>query len=198
MIGVMALHPAGVPVHGSAAAGGPDLNLIVHAIAIATAPLLTFGFYAFTRAIGFERPAASLAFFCYAFGAVTVMLAATMSGLVAPRLIEAMREAPAGDQSLFHGLLRLEWYLNQSFATLHVALFSAAIFLWAIAWPGKSIFAGMLRLLGLAVGAGISAWLLSGTLVLNVHGMGAVVLAQSTWIILAAIGLLTLGPDSDA
>jgi hypothetical protein len=197
MIGVMALHPAGVPVHGGGAAGTMRLGVIVHAIAIGTVPVLTFGFYAFTRAIGFERPAASLAFFCYVFGAVAVMIAATMSGLVAPRLIEAMRAAPAGEQSLFHGLLRLEWYLNQSFATLHVALFSAAIFLWAIAWPGKSLFGGALKLLGLAVGAGIFAWLLSGTLVLNVHGMGAVVLAQSSWIVLAAIGLLTLTQSSD-
>jgi hypothetical protein len=189
MIGVMALHPAGVP-HGPGASGVLRLGLIVHAVAIATAPVLTFGFFVLTRSFGFSNAPATLAFFFYLFGAIAVMMAATMSGFVAPRLIEAQMAASGADQAMIHALLRLEWYLNQSFATLHVALFSGAIALWALSWPDKGVLAAIIQITGLAVGLGVFAWLVSGTLTLNVHGMGAVVLAQSVWIVLAAVGLL--------
>ncbi|MEQ1866291.1 MAG: hypothetical protein ABL996_16760 [Micropepsaceae bacterium] len=189
MILVMAHHPSGVP-HGPDAVGVMRLGLIVHAVAIATVPLMTFGFFALTRSIGFANPIATLAFFFYLFGAVAVMLAATMSGLVAPRLIEAQMAATAADQSMIHALLRLEWYLNQSFAQIHVALFSGAIALWALAWPDKGILAAAIQIAGLTIGIGVFAWLVSGMLSLDVHGMGAVVLAQSVWMIIAAFGLL--------
>lgn len=189
MVAVMGLHPTGASGHAGEVAKMLRLGLIVHALAIATAPILTFGFFVFTRSIGFNNAAASLAFSFYAFGAIAVMLAATMSGLVAPRLIELQIANPS-DQALIHGLLRLEWFLNQSFATLHVALFSVAIVLWAMAWPEKGILAAAIQIVGLIVGVGVIAWLVSGTLKLDVHGMAAVVLAQGTWIVLAAVGLL--------
>jgi len=187
---VMALHPTSASSHGGEIVKTLRLGLIVHAVAIAAAPVLTFGFFALTRAIGFDRPIASLAFFFYVFGALAVMLAATMSGLVAPRLIEAQLAASGADQAMIHSLLRLEWYLNQSFATLNVAFFSAAIALYAIAWPEKGVLAAAIQIAGLLVGFGVFAWLVSGTLTLDVHGMGLVVIAQGAWIILAAFGLL--------
>lgn len=188
MLGVMALHPTGVSGHAGEMAKMLRLGVIVHAVAIGAAPVLTFGLFAFTRSIGFDKSAASLAFFFYLFGALAVMLAATMSGLVAPRLIELQIANPA-DQAAIHNLLRLEWLLNQAFATLHVALFSIAIVLWALAWSGRGLLAAALQAVGLIVGVGILAWLVSGTLTLNVHGMGAVAFAQGAWLILAAIAL---------
>jgi hypothetical protein len=195
MIGVMALHPSGVS-HGPDAGRVLRLGLIVHAVAIAVAPLLTFGSFALTRSIGFANVPAVLAFFFYLFGAVAVMMAATMSGLVAPRLIEAQMAATGADQTMIHALLRLEWYLNQSFATLHVALFCGAIALWALSWPDKGVLAAAIQITGLIVGLGIFAWLISGTLTLNVHGMGAVVIAQGAWFILVAFGLLARGTNA--
>lgn len=184
MIAVMALHPSGIHP-GPGADATLHLNVIVHALAIATAPVLTFGFFAITRRIGFDNTVASLAFFAYLFGALAVMMAAAMSGLVAPRLIQA-----GGN----HDLLRLEWYLNQAFATIHVALFSAAILLYALCWPGKGALTAALQVTGVVIGIGVLAWMFSGTLTLNVHGMGAVVLAQGVWILLAAVALLRLPP----
>lgn len=189
MLGVMALHPSGVP-HNAEAGRVILLGIVVHGVAIAVAPMLTFGMFTLTRSIGFAKPAASLGFFFYLFGAVAVMLAATMSGLVAPRLIQALAAATGPDKELLHGLLRLEWYLNQSFATLHVGFFSAALVLYALAWPEKGVLAAAIQIVGFIAGIGIFAWLVSGTLTLNVHGMGAVVLAQGAWFILAALGLL--------
>jgi hypothetical protein len=192
MVAVMALHPSGVPSgHAAEVAGTLRLGVVVHAVAIAVAPLLTFGAFVLTRSIGFAVAPAALAFFLYLFGALAVMLAATMSGLVAPRLIEAQLAATGADQSMVHALLRLEWYMNQAFATLHVALFSGAIVLWALAWPGRGILAAAIQVIGLIAGLGVFAWLVSGTLTLDVHGMGAVVLAQGAWLVLAAFGLLT-------
>ena len=187
MLGVMALHPSGV-AHADEAAKTLLLGRIVHDVAIGAAPALTFGLFALTRSIGFDRPGASLAFFFYLFGALTVMLAATMSGLIAPRLMELQLAKPA-EQAEIHNLLRLEWFMNQAFATLHVALFSIAIALWSLVWPERGVLAAAIQIVGLLVGVGILAWLFSGMLTLNVHGMGAVVIAHGAWIILAAIGL---------
>lgn len=189
MLGVMGLHPSGVP-HNADAGRVILLGIVVHGVAIAVAPVLTFGTFALTRSIGIANPAASLAFFFYLFGAITVMLAATMSGLVAPRLIQALTAATGADKDLLHGLLRLEWYLNQSFATLHVGFFSAAIAFYAFAWPEKGLLAAAVKIVGFIVGIGVFAWLVSGTLTLNVHGMGAVVILQGVWFVLAAVGLL--------
>lgn len=188
MLGVMALHPSGVP-HNPDAKNVLLLGIVVHGVAIAVAPLLTFGMFALSRSIGFAKPASALAFFFYLFGALTVMLAATMSGLVAPRLIQSMMTASDAEKDLLHGLLRLEWYLNQSFATLHVGFFSVAIALYALAWPERGLLAAAIQIAGFIVGIGVFAWLISGTLTLNVHGMGAVVAAQGLWFILAAMGL---------
>ncbi len=113
------------------------------------------------------------------------MMAAAMSGLVAPRLIQAGAN---------HDLLKLEWYLNLAFATIQVVLFSAAILLYALCWQAKGAMPAAVQVTGIAIGLGILAWMFSGTLTLNVHGMGAVVLAQGIWIVLAAFAMLQLPP----
>jgi hypothetical protein len=184
MVVVMALHPSGIHA-GAEGQAMLTLGVIVHALAIGTAPVLTFGFFAVTRRIGFDSPLAALGFFAYLFGALAAMLAATMSGLLAPRLLQA---------GTSHDILRLGWHLNQSFATLHVGLFSGAILLYALAWPGKGILSAAVQIVGFVAGLAILAWLFSGTLTLDVHGMGAVVLVQGAWIILAGFALLQLPP----
>ncbi|MBP6014848.1 MAG: hypothetical protein KBA31_21680 [Alphaproteobacteria bacterium] len=189
MLGVMALHPSGVG-HAAEAAGILRLGFIVHAVAIGSAPVLTFGTFAISRNLGFS-PAAALAFFFYLFGAIMVVLAATMSGFVATKLIELQLAASGTDRDMLHAILRLEWILNQSFATLHVVLFSAAIALYAFAWPDKGALAAAVKIVGFIVGIGVFAWLVSGTLTLNVHGMGAVVILQGAWFVLAAVALLS-------
>jgi hypothetical protein len=198
MLGVMGLHPSGVS-HGSDGAHALLIGRIVHGVAIAAAPLLTFGSFALARHAG--TPTAYLGFFFYLFGAVAVMLAASMSGLVAPRLIEMMAAADGVQKEALHNLLRLEWQLNQAFATVHVAVFSGAIGLLAVAWPGKGVLGAAIQMLGFVVAGGVFAWLASGTLTLNVHGMGAVVLAQGAWFVLAGAGLIMRTPrkgDIDA
>jgi hypothetical protein len=190
MLGIMALHPAGhISGHAAEVARVLRLGVIVHALAIGTAPLLTFGVFVLTRSIGLDRPLSALALAFYSFGAVAVMCAAIMSGLVAPRLIEAAL-APGGDSAVLHGLSQLEWYLNQSFATVHVALFSIAIVLLSLAWPEENARGATIQISGFIVGIGVFAWLVSGTLTLDVHGMGAVVLLQGMWTLLVAFGLL--------
>jgi hypothetical protein len=73
--------------------------------------------------------------------------------------------------------------LNQGFARVYVVASSAAMVLWSVralrlggGWRGPGI-------LGCLVGAAAAAGVLSGGLPLNVHGFGAVVVAQSAWTI---------------
>lgn len=152
--------------------------------------MLAFGFVALTRFIGFQRPLAVLALTFYAFGTVAVMGAATMSGFVMPQLVEAAHAPGAAQTGVYYqGLAQLTHWLNQGFAHVHVALMSVALALYALAWPGKGVPAWAMRGLGLVVGVGVLAWQLSDTLVLNVHGMGAVVIAHGVWTLAAAAAL---------
>lgn len=189
LIGGMAAYLALMAVHpthsdGGAVIGPITLNGLVHGTAIVSAPVLLFGAVVLTRFLGFERPLPLLGVCFYAIGTVAVMGAASMSGLVMERLVEAAHTPGAGESGVpFQGLANLTHWINQAFAHVHTAMMSIAILCWSLGWPGK---AWIVRGLGVVVAVGILAWQLSGTLTLTVHGMGAVVILQALWTFAAA------------
>lgn len=191
MVAVMATHPSGhVPSDPLLAAHVRLAGIVVHALAIGVVPLLVFGGYAITRLAGFDKPLAVLALAFYAFGGVAVLGAAAMSGFVQTRIMERYAAAAAADQAALHMQSQLVWFINQAFANIHVALFSVAIVLWSLAWPGKGLLQTAIQFAGLLIGLGVIAWQVSGLLTLDVFGMGAVVLAQAVWFALAVAGLV--------
>lgn len=166
-IALMALHP----VHF----GG--MNGIVHGTAIVSAPVLAYGGYYLSRFIG--RAPAGLAGSLYVFALVASIVAATMSGLVAPVLVEGGAETP-------RTLWDFERALNQGFAHVYTGLASLAVALWGLAWRGHWGLRGW----GVIAGVGILAWQMSGTLTLDVHRMGAVVLLHASFLIAAGVAML--------
>ncbi len=187
-IAIMAAHPS--HASGPPIIGAITLNALVHGAAIVIAPVLAFGAAMLTRHLGFERPLAVLGLSFYAFGTVTVMLAATMSGFIMPEVVAAAHAPDLAQGESYRQFAHYTFWLNQAFANTHAALMSLGILCWSLAWPGKTIGAWALRVLGVAVGLGVLAWQMSGTLVLDIHGMGAVVLAQAVWTIAAATALV--------
>lgn len=188
LVGGMIAYIALMAAHPSHAEGGPviagiALNSLVHGTAILAAPVLLFGAVALTQWLGFNRPLPLLALCFYAIGTAAVMGAASMSGLVMAQLVTAAHTHGAAASGVpFQGLANLTHWINQAFAHIHTAMMSIAVLLWSLAWPKGWV----IRVLGLVIGIGTLAWQLSGTLMLNVHGMGAVVLLQAIWTISAA------------
>jgi hypothetical protein len=164
------------------------MNSMVHATAIVATPLQVFGLLLLTRFQG-DRPLTQLALVFYAFGAVAIVSAATMSGLVMQQLTEAAHTPGASTTGIdFQSLANQTHWLNQGFANVYTGLASLAVLIWSLSWQGAS--AWIMRGVGVLLAGGILAWQLSGTLVLNVHGMAAVAFAQMLWMLLAATMML--------
>ncbi len=191
-IALMAVHP----MHGASPPilGAMDLNNIVHGAAFVSQALMLFGFWRLTRQMG-ERPLAQIAFCFFLLAAVLVSMAATMSGFVIPAIMAAAHGAgqapgPVDPHSL-QPLANYTVWLNRAFATIHVAMFAAAMVLWAMAWPARAILDWIARLLGLVIGLGILAFAFSGLMTLEAqHGALLVTIVQMAWVFVAAAAML--------
>jgi hypothetical protein len=178
----MAFHPT----H----AGSAALAVGVHSLALAAVPISFYGGWMLTRRLADGGPAAELALAFYALSSAAALLAATVSGLVGPELIarqEALGVAADALRIYNHAL-------NQAFAKVLVAASSAAIGLWSMEMLRTRRFRRGAGILGCAVAALALLALLSGHLTLDVHGFGAVLLAQAAWLILAGAELRGMQP----
>jgi len=195
---LMAMHPT-MHGHDNPMLGPLSLSAWVHGTAFAMQPVLLYGFWALTRAMG-ERPFAQLALCFYALAATLTMMAATMSAMIIPAIMHAAQlghdQAAATDlhalQQTLQGQANYTVWLNRSFAAVHVCLFAVAMVLWSIAWPSRSMLEIVTRIVGLLAGVGVIAWAMSGTMTLEAqHGALMVTLVQMLWTLLAAFALMT-------
>ena len=182
-IGLMMTHPSAV---GTLQIGPFDINVVVHAVAVLATPLLAFGAFELTRVI--DRPLGWLAFAFYIVASAAIVSAATMSGFVMTSLAEAAQTPGASRTGIeFQGLANLVHWQNQAYANVYTGLAAIAVVLWSAAWRGAPVQ----RALGIVIGGGTLAWMLTGTLTLNIHGMLAVTLGQAVWMLIAASKLMS-------
>lgn len=198
-IALMAVHPT--HAGGAAVLGHLSLSALVHGTALATAPVLAFGYVALAARLGFDRPIPVLGLSFALLGIVFGMLAGTMSGLVIPEIMQAghVRQHP-GPMPIDPEALRAQLqaaanytvWLNRSFAQVHYAMFSVAMIFWCFAWTGRGVGGWIVRGLGALIGVAILAWQISGTSNLEAgHGALVVTLGQSLWTLIAASLLLS-------
>jgi hypothetical protein len=120
------------------------------------------------------------------------MSAAVASGLIAPHVAGWTLQAAMEDRGACRALLRYNGEINQAFAKVFVAASSVAILLWSLAILAARTFARAAAILGCLIGALALIGILSGSLRLDVHGFGLVVLAQGIWTLL--VGVLLIRP----
>lgn len=195
----MGLHPTGAEALANAEGGG--LNLLargVHGLAIAMMPLLLVGFAGLTRRLHVRPGVAALAFAAWALALVAVLLAAIMSGVVAPALADRIAGASPMERDTLMSLLRFTGLLNQAFASVYVALGGAAIVGWSVVLRATSGAPRLLAPLGVLVGVAAAVGTLGGWLALDVAGFGAVVLGQGVWMLGVAWWLGRTGPSLEA
>jgi hypothetical protein len=114
---------------------------------------------------------------------VAAIMAATASGFLAPVLIERAAALQGEARGANDALLHYTGHVNQAFARLLVAWSSVAIALWSAAILRTRLLPRALGVLGAVIALATLAVLLAGHLRLDVHGFGAVVLAQALWLI---------------
>lgn len=179
----MVLHPTGVDAMHNASVGAPNtLSRAVHALAIAAMPLLLAGMAAVSWRLRARVELAVLAYAAYLLGVVAVMMAAAISGFIAPSLADAIPSLTGAAREMAMQQFHYTGSLNQAFAKIYVCLAGSAFLLWSLAMRDTGNFPRALSWLGIVVGVVQLVGIGSGTLPVNVHGFGAIVLAQSVWV----------------
>lgn len=186
----MLLHPTGHRMAADFVHQAP-LAVGVHALALAGVPILFFGALGLARRLG-GGDLAIMALVVYAFASVAVSIAATASGFLATDLMRRMATSGGVERVVLHELLDYTGSWNHAFARVFVVASSVAMVLWSIAILRSRALARWAGVLGVIVG--VLTLLVSGFghLRLDVHGFGAVVLAQAAWLI--SVGALMMRP----
>lgn len=190
----MVLHPTGRELstpEGFAARAW--LAAAVHALAIASLPLLFAGGLALTRRLDRPDRTALLALIVFGFALVGAMIAAATSGFIAPRVLGDRLGATGAERAIADWLVDFSAFVNQAFAKIHVVGSSIAIGLWSIAiLRANAGIARGIAFYGLVAAVGAVAGVLAG-LPLGVHNMGVVVVAQAVWFVAVAMQMRAAG-----
>lgn len=187
---MMAMHPGPEAANEHQGGGGPgavDLMVyIVHGIAIVAVLALTFGALGLTATIGWERWPAVLALVLFVFAANATILAATLNGFVAPKIM-AVLAAGKMEFATAQAVGSVNWWLNQALAFFHAYATAVAIALWALAWPFRGAMQQALRIAGLGAALIVIVPLASGLMTMDVNGVLLVSTATGLWLIAAAL-----------
>jgi hypothetical protein len=196
-LGAMVLitqHPTtGSPGHDSIAGeiiSESALNSFVHGGMIAFVLVFYFAMAALSRRLG-DHSSVHAAQLLFAAATIAMAGAALVSGFIVPGLAD--HYADGSQQEMFIAQLHLLGETNQALAKAGTIFYGAAIFFLSLRLVALSGLAGIAGFVGLVVGAMIAAGMLTGHLVLNVHGMGVVIFMMGGWFILVAFLLLMRG-----
>ncbi len=170
---VLVMHPTGHELADDPNGRMRAVNYLVHGIAIACLPLLATGLAGLCAWLRWSATA-SLAFAVYLLSSACNLVAAMMSGFVAPRLLSggALPEA---------SLLHFTHDINQAFATSAVVAAGIAFVLWGLALHRRG--RTWLAALGVAIGIVQVAGILSGLLQLDVTGILLATALQAAWLL---------------
>jgi hypothetical protein len=162
---------------------------LVHGVALFVKPLLLYGFWRLSRLLGADRHLVGIALCFYALGDVAMLCAGTVSGWITPAVVDQVRASPELDQSMWASLGRLSVWMNRGFANVNVLLTSVAYLLWALALPGRSAAALLLRTAGVVSGGVVLIWQAAGTFEPSPSNMMLVAVGQSSWVVLVALAM---------
>jgi hypothetical protein len=190
----MMVHPTG---HDVLASGQfttiAAFGQAIHVFAIITAPVAFLGALALARHMDSPNRVAITALVIYGFALVAIMIAATLSGLVAIPILQKLVEQPQ-PAAQWQGLASFSGLLNQGFARIYTLLASIAIALWSVPIVRTRKLPRAAGIYGLVIAPVIFVAVGSGHVRLDVHGFGAVVLLQAIWFVAVGAALYRTRP----
>jgi hypothetical protein len=186
----MGLHPTARDLFAPDQLAPMTLLLIsVHALAIASLPVLFLGALALSRRLASSDRLALTALVVYGFALAAVMVAAVVDGFVVPNLVREMMSATPPASEEWRIALYYNGFLNQSFARVFLVASSTSIVLWSASILRSRTLARGVAIYGLLVGPAVVIAVVSG-LRLDPHGAGLLILGQSLWFIIVGTQLL--------
>lgn len=192
----MIFHPTGHDLLGQTdeiARRNEMITVAAHSLALFSLPLLFFGFFGFSRRLGFDQPLVTSAIISYGFALIGGMCAATINGIVAPSLTRRILTADENTRELLRLILMNNTLLNQAFTKVYIAASSLAIIFWSVNIIRAGKFARIIAVFGCLIGLTSLLGLFAGHLSLNVHGFGLLIIGQTVWTILLSVLLLRFG-----
>lgn len=162
-----------------------------HSLALVSVLILFLGACGLTRTLASSDRLSLAAIVTYAFSCVAILISAAVSGFILPGIMRHMvADVPSGVrqwQIVIAGIFQI----NQGFARIYSIGASAAIILWSVSSLRNGGVARSLAVYGCIISVLTTVAVGSGYLRLDVHGMGAVVLGQAIWFVIAGTQLLS-------
>lgn len=162
----------------------------VHGTLTALYLCLIGGFVGFTLKLGASRPANVIALIFYAAGAWSLISAAVINGFALAMFAGQHPDVSPQAVLPFSSAFNMAGSIAAVWSGIGVAATSAAILLWSTSLlPMKGILR-VIAAFGLLVGVATILMLITGTLILNVHGFLLVVVSQAVWTIAVGAALI--------
>jgi hypothetical protein len=188
----MSLHPA---MHLGAMPTPAELTRLarldraVHGLVVAAVIAVFLGTLALTRRLAPGNRLSLAALVVYGFAVSAIIVAATLDGFVAADLVDRMA---AGGPKLNELWMLLDYNsrIVVALSSIYAVGTSIAILLWSLAALQTRKLAAGLGWYGVAAASLITLGLFGGHIRLDVHGFGAMWLAQSIWFVAAGCLLM--------
>ena len=188
LVVTMVLHPAGGSLDHLLKA--TKFIIVSHSIALVALPFLAAGFWGFTKKLGTENFISVSAFAVVVFGLIAGMIAATINGLALPIFINHYADAAPAAKDILKMILRNNISFNQAFDFVFIGAICLSVLLYSIANLLTKKIPLLVSYLGIILILVIIALLVSGFVMVNLHGFRFFIIALVIWIGLAAIALM--------
>lgn len=175
-----------------------SLSGAVHALGMVSVVLLFLGACGLTRCIAAPDRLSFAAIVTYGFACVALILAAAVSGLIIPSIVNRMAHDVSSAAHEWQNLIYGIFQFNQAFARMYSVGASAAIILWSVSALRNGGLGRGVSVYGCVISALIIFGIAISHLRLDVHGMAVVWLAQAIWFIVAGSQLRPLPVNSAA
>ena len=171
-------------------AAGAAFNGAVHGTLLALYMVLVAGFYGLSRRLGLGRPAVALGMTFYVAGAVAFIGAAVINGFALATFAGRYGDIAPDQVAAVSAAFNLAGSIAATWAILGAAATSAAIAAWSLALVGKGGAERIIGGLGLLLGLATIVLVVTGTLLLDVHGFLLLVASQSLWTIAVGVQMI--------
>ncbi len=160
-----------------------------HSIAIASIPLLIYGYWGFMRCLQTDSPVSTLAFITICIGMFSGICAAAVNGLALPLFINNFNDAtPEIIQSL-KPILTFSNSLNHAFDFIFIGALCISTFLWSIEIFKTGNLSRWIAYSGMALCLVLIASLFQGLAIVHLSGFRLLIFGFVCWTIAIAISI---------
>lgn len=168
---------------------GATFNGWVHGILLTLLFVLVAGFFGLSVRLGIGRPVVALAMTSQLLGALAMTGAGVINGFALGIFAGRYGHAGPDQAAAVSAAFNMAGSIAATWAGVGAVASSAAIALWSLRLVALGGAQRVLGAFGLVLGLATAAMLISGTLILNVHGFILLVLSQSIWTVAVGVQL---------